>query len=200
MALKNDFFYFRHGGKKLSYETGSFDRNTGETKSVLVENVQFYPGPMDIALVRIIDLNDTLSSKRVFPCILNSEGSSQTMRQKLTGILEAKISAKSPKSTRVKFRGIPLRMEETSLCTERHINLCGTFPAKRDLNVTVLDIKSAPLFVKVGRTRWSLAGLGVTANDNAVRFEPVFQALDWMDDVILNHRLPTPQYLGRGAW
>ena len=177
-------------GEKLSYELGSFDRSTEDTKSLQIQNIVFYPGPLDIALIKVKDGNDSLINQHVFPCILSENGATYAKQNKMSGILEAKIPLKSATSTKVRFRGLPLRIVQNidPSCPIAETDMCAKTPDGKDTDISRLVTKNAPFFVKVGRTRWSLAGLGiVSANKDAVGFDLLSKAISWMDDLVLDH-------------
>ena len=174
-------------GQRLLYQLGSFDKSIEDTQSVQVENIVFYPGPLDITLIKVKDLNESLINQHVFPCILSKKGALYAQENGKSGILEAKIPSKSIKATKVRFRGLPLRtVRDTDLsCSDIKSKICAKVGSKKDIDVSKFLTRNAPFFIKVGRTRWSLAGLGVSANEDAIHFEPLSQAIHWMDDLLL---------------
>ena len=177
-------------GEELLYELGSFDKSTEDTKSLQVQNIVFYPGPLDISLIKVKDLNDSLINQHVFPCILSENGGAYAKQNKMSGILQAKIPSKSATSTKVRFRGLPLRIVQSNdpSCPNIKTDMFAKAPNGKDRDISRLVTKNAPFFAKVGRTRWSLAGFGVvSANQDAVGFELLAKAIDWMDDLVLNH-------------
>ena len=172
--------------KRLMYHLASFGKGTEDKKFIHIENIVFYPGLLDIVMVKMKDFNETLVKQYVFPCILSEEGSHYAVENRVSGIIEIRIPSKSSKSTNVRYRGLPLRVvkDKDSTCSDVRTQMCAKVPSRKNLDIPKLVTRNAPFFVKVGKTRWSLAGLSVSANQDAVNFEPLSKAIRWIDGLM----------------
>ncbi len=182
-----------------------------------VLNVEFFPGPLDVALIHFRDLSATLANQRVFPCVLSQHGVHAAATEGVTAVLQGRARTKSRRDARARWRALPVKMVEklpVKMAGKSQVKTAGNVPLKMAAFTTKMagndfrcvsagtrvcvttpggrlrrmETSGAPLFVKVGRTRWSLAGFALSANEDAATVETLFQASDWLDELTLRGR------------
>lgn len=171
-------------GEELVFGQGTFDKTQREPEAIHIRNIVYYPGPLDIAVIDISYGSETLSEVHAFPCVLSHEGQKTTKAMGTTGILQTAIKNKSPRSSKVRYRGLPMRVQKDSKFCSHEESTCAATNSFKDLSETKLSVQNAPFFVKVGRTRWALSAMGVGSKHNVVKLIDLSQTIDWLDHLI----------------
>ncbi len=171
-------------GDELVFGQGTFDKSQREPETIHIRNIVYYPGPLDIAMIHISYGSETLSEVHAFPCVLSLEGQETTKIIGTTGILQTAIKNKSPRSTKVRYRGLPMKVQKGSQFCSHKKYTCVETNSFKDFSETKLSVQDAPFFVKVGRTRWALSAMGVTSKYNVVKLTNLSQTIDWLDGLI----------------
>ena len=163
----------RGSGSNLTLVQGE---NQERRVSVVVNRIYHYPGSLDLALVSLLTERDTVfPQQRVFPCLLSETGWSHSQSVSRNGILE---TTRHNKKSGVKVRGVPVKLITSPQCAGGGVCYVGNPRYKKTLS----NVTNAPLFVKVGRTKWALAGLSGTprgANQGPIR--PLYPAAAWIE-------------------
>ncbi len=145
------------------------------------ESVVHYPGALDIALVKVFNQNE-MENIRVFPCLLSNEGWQHVISRKMNGILDLATS-NSKNKFKIKIRGVPVKVFTDSTCPEKSVCYRGKHGKLSPKKLH--RISDSVFFVKVGRTKWSLAGIsGNLFADGEGMVSPMHPAIRWINDTI----------------
>ena len=143
-----------------------------------VGSITHYSGPLDYAIVRIQRPSQPLTS-RVFPCLLNTVGYQQAVQRRAQAVLVAR--SRSNQRLRAHQRNtlslLPARIVtkpcvDDMLCLQLH-------NAHAQYNRTVYDSSELPVFVKVGTSRWALAGFGDVKRYGNLLSTPLHGLINW---------------------
>ena len=140
-----------------------------------------YSGALDFSILRIAR-PEVHSPLRVFPCLLNQPGFAHLLKQPaldVTAVASTDMATVLKNSFQLVAQWRPLvAAVVTDPCVE------GLMCA-RVANVTSLassatsDSDDVAVFVKVGRTRWSLVGFGEVLQFGNILVEPLFDLVNW---------------------
>lgn len=140
-----------------------------------------FPGPVDITMVRLAKV-DLMEMPRVYPCILSQESWNEAISMAATAILETVSINKSRKRNKpVRARTIPVHL--SSDCSHSH--QCFNID-KRRLTKKFVKLQGAFIYVKVGRSTWSVAGI---STDDSRSVQPIYPAVSWISDFVHEHLL-----------
>ena len=158
------------------------DSNTVATRSWLtdIRDVKYYPGSMNIALLKTSRIKES-NQTRVFPCLLSRSGVWTVIRERHYGAFPCRATYVDSDS-KIKMRVFPFRLRRTSTCARDVLCLQDRGDHLPDDRY---DTQGAPLFVKVGISKWALAGLNMNPpKDHAYSVSPVEPAIKWIDSVL----------------
>lgn len=164
-------------GDNANVQFGPSDANSSATQ-VEIRAIKHYTGSLDLALVKTSRVRED-DQTRFFPCLLSKDGVRSALKAKLHGVLLARADYIKSES-KVKVRGFPFRLRRLQRCPRD--SLCiqdqqSIIPKSR------YDLLDSAFFVKVGRSKWALAGFTSQEpdSDNTYTISLVHHALRWLD-------------------
>jgi len=125
-----------------------------------VSRIVHYPGSLDLSLVSLsyelspIDDGTPLEDQRIYPCILDEDGWTHVQTQTNNAVITS-LTYKA-KSHKLKSHAIPAVIAPPSDCPDKGLCLEQSQVKLEKIKETA---QSLPVFVKVGRTKWALAGI-----------------------------------------
>ena len=152
---------------------------------VTIRKLINYPGHSQLSLIKTDLSVKERDPQRHFPCILSPDGVRKAAEGGTHGVLLSR-ERNHQSYRKIKLRGFPVKIEPEKAC--RYSGMCVRGNKER-LGSNTWTTNSAPLFVKVGRTRWGLAGLSLPGQDKDTealnseyrRILPMNHVLDWID-------------------
>ena len=148
-----------------------------------LEGVEFYPGTIDIALVKI---RSDLEEVRHFPCILSSKGIADAVAEGSDGVALVRARENPRKQKSGKLKGVLYKMQNGAKCTKEKSKdvFCLKGTGKKDKDEKSASDDVEPFFVKAGRSRWALAGLGLPGTDGTLAVHTLYPAIRWIEQTL----------------
>ena len=157
---------------KVLIQFGSASPHTRAPFTAELGDISHYSGPLDYSIVQLRRPQEQLTS-RVFPCLLNHHGYQQAVQRRSQVAVVARSRAQTSKRTK-------LAVLKAQVVTQPCVDdmLCLKLTDQR-YNVTVHERRDVPVFVKVGASRWALAGFGDVKRYGNVLSQPLHEIVNW---------------------
>ena len=136
-----------------------------------------FAGSLDLALVRVTATRgDDVIRQRVFPCLLSEAGYVTAMHGRRHGVMVSRAAHGG-----AGMAAVVLSVRPQHVCGANELCVDST-PVDGGGHVTA----GAPLFVKIGRSRWALAGVNAAPSkaSHTIALQPVFTAISWIEKTV----------------
>ena len=150
-----------------------------ERDDITLDKVLYYPGGLDIALVKLRADEDRV---RVFPCLISENGISESKTEGAVGLVPARVAWDKPRA-RVKLNAFPFKSLPKKSCSNNDMCIRGFI---REIKTGSYFADGHPFFLKVGRSKWALAGITMDKEStNSTRIvHPIFPAVNWINTLV----------------
>ena len=158
---------------------GPTEAGSAQPSPVEVRAIKYFPGPLDLALVKTSRVRRE-DRTRFFPCLLSKDGARVAVRGRLHGVLLGRATYLKSYA-KIKVKGFTFRLKKVESCSKDA--LCIPDEQER-LPRDKYETEGAAFFVKVGRSKWALAGFTgeFSTNDGQQHTVSLLHpAMRWLD-------------------